>query len=672
MFARLTNRFSTAVYQIRPRAKIRLFCHSFIDASPPQLRHRQAEIVRESVEALKNKATGRALIAAPTGYGKTAMFSSIITKIASEILAVGATNAPFKAVVLSPTIELNSQNEEKFKKWNDITLSTGMYGHGHYNSTADVVFATYQTFSRDNHLEKFDWVSLLVIDEAHHSAANSYQKIIEDLVEKNPSLMILGLTATASRADGKSLLKIFPNNITSIVKYQEAIDEGVLVKLVLKTMVLKDAKADKKLKDELLELESDDDKRQIDKKRKSIDNRYAELMDFAAANEAVVTHWKEQAGDRQTVVFCSTIDHCRHVTEAFEAAGVKVGLVHSQLSKPEREVILDAYSRGEIQVIVNVAMLTEGWDDPPTSCVVLLRPSSYVNTWRQMIGRGLRTSPGKENCIVLDFGMSTTYHKDTPEVTGLEEEEEDEEENVGNTGRHENDEDTSSHPVHVLTADEIVMEEVKVDPMKLPTFQQCRGLFKPVESKYLNVKRWSEAGNRQVTTMWSFLPSPETTSAEDDIRLMTTMMKTTDAVHHVAVSVEVMALVTRLYLDTDSWVAICGTKRNMKVILEGNYLACLTAAGNWFAQEQRLARWNIQKAMEMDRPYSKPTVRQLEILKEKEHHHLIVDKGFTKYEAMLIISLLFDRDHIKQMLRDTETGIKREIKAWRAPWRDVD
>ena len=117
------------------------------------------------------------------------------------------------------------------------------------------------------------------------------------------------------------MIKTFPS-ITSVVKVQEAIDEGVLVKPVFKTMVLKDDQADKRLKAKLYALEQE--KSMLNKK-----NRYAKLVDETATNDAVVTHWKEQAGDRQTVVFCCTIDHGRHVTEAFEAADVKVGLIHS-------------------------------------------------------------------------------------------------------------------------------------------------------------------------------------------------------------------------------------------------------------------------------------------------------------------------------------------------------
>jgi len=133
--------------------------------------------------------------------------------------------------------------------------------------------------------------------------------------------------------------------------------------------------------------------------------------------DAVIQHWREKAGDRQTVVFCSTVAHARNVTAAFQAAGAATVLVTGDMPEGERRDVLAAYAAGKAQVVVNVAVLTEGWDHPPTSCVVLLRPSSFKSTMIQMVGRGLRTVdpaefPGvvKRDCIILDFGTSSQIH----------------------------------------------------------------------------------------------------------------------------------------------------------------------------------------------------------------------------------------------------------------------
>ncbi len=141
------------------------------------------------------------------------------------------------------------------------------------------------------------------------------------------------------------------------------------------------------------------------------------IMNRRPITEAVIRHWKEKAGDRQTVVFCSTVDHARNVCDAFAGAGVAAGMVWHEMGVAERRTALAAYRRGETRVIVNVGVLTEGWDHPPTSCVVLLRPSSYKCTLIQMVGRGLRVvDPAefpvvvKTDCIVLDFGTSSLIH----------------------------------------------------------------------------------------------------------------------------------------------------------------------------------------------------------------------------------------------------------------------
>ena len=143
----------------------------------------------------------------------------------------------------------------------------------------------------------------------------------------------------------------------------------------------------------------------------------ADIMNTRPIDDAVVQHWKEKAGDRQTVVFCSTIEHARDVMASFISAGIATGMIWGDVSETDRSDTLAAYGKGDLRVIVNVAALTEGWGHPPTSCIVLLRPSSYKSAMIQMIGRGLRMVdpaefPGiiKKDCTVLDFGTSTLMH----------------------------------------------------------------------------------------------------------------------------------------------------------------------------------------------------------------------------------------------------------------------
>ena len=92
------------------------------------------------------------------------------------------------------------------------------------------------------------------------------------------------------------------------------------------------------------------------------DSEVASILDSTPLNSEVVRHWQDKAGNRKTVVFCSTIEHARHVTTAFKDHGIKAALVTSECSVSEREKILAAVTIGEIQVLINVAILTEGWE----------------------------------------------------------------------------------------------------------------------------------------------------------------------------------------------------------------------------------------------------------------------------------------------------------------------
>jgi hypothetical protein len=241
----------------------------------------------------------------------------------------------------------------------------------------------------------------LVIDEAHHAIADSYRRIIDQALHRNPMCRIYGVTATPNRGDRRGLRRVF-SNVADQIRLGELIRSGHLVPP--RTFVI-----DVGVRDELAKV------------RRSGDDfdmaEVAQVMNTVPVTDSVIRHWREKAGCRQTVVFCSTVEHASDVADAFAAAGVPTVLVTGEMPDQERRTALAAYAAGKVQVVVNVAVLTEGWDHPPTSCVVLLRPSSFKSTMIQMVGRGLRTvnpeeHPGviKTDCMVLDFGTSSLVH----------------------------------------------------------------------------------------------------------------------------------------------------------------------------------------------------------------------------------------------------------------------
>ena len=310
-------------------------------------------------------------------------------------------DSPGKACVLAHRDELTAQNEGKFKQVNPH-LSTSIFDASQKSWSGDTTFAMVQTLSRESNLSTIPALDVLVIDEAHHVRAESYRRVIDHVRSVNPSVKLLGVTATPNRGDKKGLRPVF-SNVCDQITVTELIASGHLVPP--RTFVMNIGGTQEKLK----------------KVKKTADDYdmddVAEIMDTRPVNDAVITHWKEKAGDRQTVVFCSTVGHASHVCQCFVEGGLSAALVHGEMGEAERGKTLLAYATGAVQVIVNVAVLTEGWDDPPTSCIILLRPSSYKSTLIQMIGRGLRTVnpedyPGvvKTDCIVLDFGTATLSH----------------------------------------------------------------------------------------------------------------------------------------------------------------------------------------------------------------------------------------------------------------------
>jgi superfamily II DNA or RNA helicase len=354
------------------------------------LRPRQKLFVERSLSALGTR--NNTLGIAPTAAGKTVMLSAV----AGDLLQ----NRDAKACVIAHRDELTDQNRAKFSRVNP-GISTSVVDANEKSWGGQATFAMVPTLSRASNLDGMPVLDLLVIDEAHHAIADSYRRVIDRTLQLNPSAKIFGVTATPNRGDKQGLREVF-DNVADQIRIGELIASGHLVKP--RTFVI-DVGVQDALKN-VRRVAADFDMGEVDA-----------IMNKSPVTDAVIANWKEKAAGRQTVVFCSTVDHARNVADAFRAAGVSAALVHGEMGDADRKATLAAYDKGEIQVIANVAVLTEGWDHPPTSCVVLLRPSSYKSTMIQMVGRGLRTVnpeeyPGvvKTDCVILDFGTSSLIH----------------------------------------------------------------------------------------------------------------------------------------------------------------------------------------------------------------------------------------------------------------------
>ena len=363
------------------------------------LRPYQEVAVSDACKALDKH--NNTLVVAPTGAGKTIMLSALVGKRHKKGKRV---------LVLQHRDELVSQNKEKFERVNPL-ISTSIVNGTVKHWEGDAVFSMVQTMSRDRNLRDRPLFDMVVIDEGHHAAAPTYTKVIDAVLKDNERAEIVGFTATPNRGDGKGLRGVF-NNCAHQIELATLIREGFLVRP----------------KSYVIDLGVGDQLDRVTKRGKEYDmEEVAAIMDRSVINERIVDEWKDKAGDRKTVVFCSTVLHAEHVCEAFLRAGIRADFVTGETPKEDRAEMLHDLEFGDLQVVVNVMVLTEGFDAPPVACVVLTRPCSQKGTMVQMIGRGLRiVDPEiypdtiKTDCIVMDFGTSIITHGALDETANLD------------------------------------------------------------------------------------------------------------------------------------------------------------------------------------------------------------------------------------------------------------
>ena len=366
------------------------------------LRPYQEAAVDDAFNALDKHSN--TIVVAPTGAGKTIMMSALIGRRFKD---------GKKILVMQHRDELVNQNKSKFERINPY-ITTSIVNGAVKCWDGDAVFSMVQTISRDRNLRDRVVFDMIVIDESHHAAADTYKKVINAVKKDNPSVEIAGFTATPNRGDGKGLRSIF-NNCAHQIEITTLIREGFLV--APKTYVI-----DCGVRDQL---------ENVTRRGNDFDMDEVEaIMNRKVINDAVVEKWMEKAGDRKTVVFCSTVTHAEDLLEVFLEAGVEAAMVVGTTPKDERAETLDSLSRGSLQVVVNVAVLTEGFDAPQVACIVLTRPCSQKGTMVQMIGRGLRTIDPEEfpdvvktDCVVLDFGTSVLTHGSLEDQVNLDDRE---------------------------------------------------------------------------------------------------------------------------------------------------------------------------------------------------------------------------------------------------------
>lgn len=410
-----------------------------------QLRAYQ-EAALEAVHDAEARGVRRQMIVAATGLGKTVIFTALAQQRADR----------GRTLILAHRDELVTQAVAKVREvWPDV--HAGIVKADQDAVDAQVVVASVQTLARGTRLRRLlqstrgtDTLhgaaggpfGLVVVDEAHHTAADTYQRILKalragesagpcgcggELVPESDGdegggchlvecpvcdgsgqlpdgPLLVGVTATPQRGDGQALDGTF-TEVVFTRTMQWGIQQGYLSDL------------------RGIRLRVDMNMAGLKISRGDYDQGQAgALLEQAGAPALIAEQWKIHAPDRRTLVFTPTVAVAQQVADEFQARGVRAGWVSGETDQDERRRILRAYSTGELQVLANCAVLTEGYDEPRTDCVVVARPTRSQALYVQMVGRGTRRHPEKADCLVLDVVGATAEHSlvTIPSLFGLD------------------------------------------------------------------------------------------------------------------------------------------------------------------------------------------------------------------------------------------------------------
>lgn len=340
----------------------------------------------EAIEAVRREFRRRpdagTAVVLPTGTGKTTVFADYGR---SEV-EVGACD---RVLYLAHRDELIEQAHKRLRLMAPghtvgmVTATANSAQAQHVVASVPSLGGESDAMARRRNMIKR--VGLVVVDEAHHAIAPTYQRVIRHFCEERGA-RLLGLSATLSRSDRKALGKVWKS-----VAYEKtigwAIGEGYLVRPVGVRVQVDDLHLEK-IRSSHGDLAA---------------GQVGEAVEGSMAPQAIAKAMLEHAATRPTILFAPTVHSAGVIEDALRAVGFTTALVHGAMAKEARKAALVAFSAGRVQILVNVMVLTEGTDLPRTSCIVIARPTKSRSLYQQMVGRGLRLDgPEKVDCLILD------------------------------------------------------------------------------------------------------------------------------------------------------------------------------------------------------------------------------------------------------------------------------
>ena len=342
-----------------------------------ELRPYQQE-AREAIFEQWDGGVLKTLLVLPTGCGKTIVFA----KVTEDCVRRGD-----RVLILAHRGELLEQAADKIRQSTGLGCAVEKAEETCMGSWFRVVVGSVQTMMREKRLGQFpeDYFQTIIIDEAHHCISDSYQKVLNHF----SSAKILGVTATPDRGDMRNLGSYF-ESLSYEYTLPKAIKEGYLSSIKALTIPLK-----------------------IDMTGVGVQAGDFKASDISTALDpylqGIAQEMEKYCKDKKTVVFLPLVKTSQKFRDLLNAHGFRAAEVNGD--SQDRSEVLEAFDRGEYNVLCNSMLLTEGWDCPSVDCVVVLRPTKVRSLYCQMVGRGTRLSPGKDHLLLLDFLWHTERHE---------------------------------------------------------------------------------------------------------------------------------------------------------------------------------------------------------------------------------------------------------------------
>ena len=338
-----------------------------LDGEKLELREYQQEAL-DSLEAMRANKETIALLYHATGTGKT------VTAV------MDAKRCGGRVLFVAHTMELVNQAYNTFKNlWN--TVSVGKFADSVKDTDSHVICGSIQSVALNLELFQDNDFDYIIIDEAHHASADTYQKVLAYFKPK----FTLGLTATPERADDTNILEIFKNTAHKL-DIQTAVEIGALVPV------------------RCIRIHTNIDMTKV--RFNSVQYNIRDLDDkifVPERNKLIVDTWLSYVKNKRTVVFCASVKHAEQIAKLFQDARIDAIAVSGSMKTSERNEQLAKFASGDIKVLCACDLLNEGWDCPQTEVLFMARPTMSKVLYTQQLGRGMRNCEGKNHLMVFDF-----------------------------------------------------------------------------------------------------------------------------------------------------------------------------------------------------------------------------------------------------------------------------